>query len=120
MISLRLNDLNNIKYRDFSLQKINDNKFRLLYKNSNFIIDTETEIKYSKIYKQNNFYKLEFILNENEDGHRNFIENINSLYNILSEIIEENKIFVLQLNNLFTEIIKIKDFIHILFCVIIY
>lgn len=41
---------------------------------------------------------MEFILNENEDDHKKFIENINSLYNILSEIIEKNNIFVLQIN----------------------
>lgn len=95
MLSLKLKDLKNISHEDFSLIKFNDNKFILKYKNDNFIIDTETEFYLFKIYKQNNIYKFKFVLNENEDSYKNFIDNINLLYEIISNIIkEEYDIFV--------------------------
>lgn len=90
MITLKLEHFKNISYNDFSLMKIDNNKFMLKYKNDNFVIDTEMEFNFCNIYRQNNIYKIKFSLDEKENKYENFIYNINLLYEIISNVINEN------------------------------
>lgn len=91
MIILKLESLNNISYKDFSLIETNHENLVLKYKNSNFLIDPVLEFKFCKVYEENDIYKIKIKLDENNDEHKFFISGVDSLYNVISDILNKDE-----------------------------
>lgn len=86
MKTLKLDDIKDSRYNDFSIMDINGN-LRLKYKDDDFIIDTETQFKECCIYRQNDIPKVKMVFNN--DSHK-LLESINLLYDKISHVIEED------------------------------
>lgn len=85
--TLNLSEIASYKKCDFSL--INkDERFNLTYKGENFVIDCETLFENCSMYSQKkNKIKINFT---NDSDNKYFLNIIRHLYDIISELIEEN------------------------------
>ena len=92
MKTLKLNDIKNSKYDDFSIININTN-LSLKYKNEDFVIDTETLFKNCDIYQQNNIPKIKMIFNNESND---LLETIKLLYDKISYVIKKNDDIILS------------------------
>ena len=77
MKTLKLDDIKDSTYNDFSIININGN-IKLKYKDDDFTIDTETKFYECSIYRQNNMPKVKMVFN---DDSNKLLESINLLFN---------------------------------------
>jgi hypothetical protein len=84
MKTLNLSDINYINSDNFTIVK-NNNRFILKYNNENFVIDSETCFEKCNIYSRDD-HKIKININ-NSNTHKNFINVMKTLYNIISELI---------------------------------
>lgn len=80
-------NLNKCKKDNFSIKEFN-NKYTLKYNNKGFLIEPEIAFKNCNIYSNIVPNKIKIIL-DNDEEHENFESSIRLLYDVISEIIEQ-------------------------------
>lgn len=84
MKTLNSSDINYINSDKFTIVK-NNNRFILKYDDDNFVIDSETCFDKCNIYSHHD-HKIKININ-NSNTHKNFINVMKTLYDIISELI---------------------------------
>lgn len=97
---MKLITLNNYLKNNFKIKRENE-KYKVLYKDDNFLLEPKIAFNNCKFYTKNKLFKVKITIDKEDNEHRKFKEFIKFIYNNISEFIEidENDIFISEVIN---------------------
>ncbi len=96
---MKIITLNNYLKNNFKIKREKE-KYKVLYKNDNFLLEPKIAFNNCTLYTKNKLIKVKIIIEEDNE-HQKFKDFIKFIYNNISEFIEidENNIFISEVIN---------------------
>jgi hypothetical protein len=97
---MKIITLNNYLKNNFKIKR-EDKKYKVLYKDDNFILEPKIAFNNCTLYTKNKLFKIKIKVDKENDEHQKFKDFIKFVYNNISEFIEidENNIFISEVIN---------------------
>lgn len=96
---MKIITLNNYLKNNFKIKREKE-KYKVLYKNDNFLLEPKIAFNNCTLYTKNKLFKVKIIIEEDNE-HQKFKDFIKFIYNNISEFIEidENDVFISEAIN---------------------